>query len=249
MRLIWIRQIEISVLERIINQIDFYRLRFISITLFTPATNDEKASDLIEDGGQITSSAATNAHFHNSKSAQIVLGFVFASAVFSQTFSLVGQSWTLVFLLAGLWLTGYFAAGWLIRSNFVPGLNRLKPSRRFPWLAICAVLGFLLIYFLPITVYPMPQHVEIIATGERNPLSQGSEVWLQSITAGDYDSPAFMRSCQGDWKWYEKSLVSFTEQQPSTVRCTVRSDDSFAIRVGTHPWSGKMRLVYGELPD
>lgn len=178
---------------------------------------------------------------------KVALGAVFASAVFSQTFSFISSTWGQVVLLVLLWISATLTAGWLIEQWLIPGLQTFRPSQRWLWLGICFLSGFLLIFLIPITVYPAVQTIQLTAMGEKNPLAQSSQVWLQGISAGDYDSPAFLRSCEGDWIRQDHSLVSLEDRQPSVLTCRVRSDDSLTIRIGMHPWSGLVRLEYAGL--
>lgn len=135
------------------------------------------------------------------------------------------------------------SVGQALTRVFGQGLSSLKPWQRWLWLAICFAVGLLMVYLLPVSVFPLQHHLEITATGQKNQLAQGSEVWLAAVQTGGINiTPRLDKICHGDWSINDSLLVS-SENQPSNLNCLVKTDGQIYLKFGTHPWSGIVRIT------
>ena len=96
-------------------------------------------------------------------------------------------------------------------------LNRCTAYRRAIWLGTVGFLTVILIFWTGTTFLPgiIGAHsLEIIATGEASPDSQGSEVWIKSIHYGNGKEVDLSElSATGEWTMeYEGYLASYQEQ-------------------------------------
>ena len=117
---------------------------------------------------------------------------------------------------------------------------------RLVWI-ICALLaGLLLVFTIPVSVYPKRQEVRIQATDEKDPASQGSEVWLNNIRTGQADFPVDLQACTGNWDRIGSSLVYATGSAETTLICTIYTSDSIRLFFGQHGWSGSVQVLRGD---
>ncbi len=176
--------------------------------------------------------------------AALVIGMAFG---FSITNLALTPDWQTTFRILG-WLGFSILAVLLVYLTLdrmiYPRLKTFRPAIRIAWVGMCLLAGFGLMIALPWTRYPKQSEIKIIATGEKNPLAEGSEVWLASITNGlKTNYPGWRNSCRGDWVANEQMLVS-SQNQPSRLTCWVNWDGPIVVRLGTHRWSGIAQVVY-----
>ncbi len=172
--------------------------------------------------------------------AALALAAFAASQVFtSETRRLWWALGSLLFFLAACPLS-YF----LFERVIWPGLGAAAPRARAGWVAASLLAGVFLALTIPLTPYPKMNHVRVLATGEKNPAAQGSEVWLGSVAAGPKTATTpLKRLCRGDW-YAKGALLAFSHAQPEALDCRVKSTSTIAFTFGMHPWSGKVRLAY-----
>jgi len=115
--------------------------------------------------------------------------------------------------------------------------------------AIASILvGVFLLLVIPVRVpeFPVTYSFNILATGETSDETEGSEVWLTSISTGkEVFSKHLKDICQGEWLQKENYLVS-QKNQPSELICSIRTSQDIIVHFRTTPRSGKVALVYGD---
>lgn len=124
-------------------------------------------------------------------------------------------------------------------------LASFGPRARAAWLLLCFLIGGILLVVVPVE-RPLPatrHHLEIVATGDSNPMARASEVWILEIQRPDGSIlPLDDLSLSGDWEVRDGGLVSYQNQPAAAEWGGVTTEGDFAITVVSHPWSGVMEI-------
>jgi len=119
----------------------------------------------------------------------------------------------------------------------------LTVRESWPRLAVAAFLALLLALMLPTlhagVVYQLD--LEIIATGAKNPASQGSEVWVKKFTLGDEARPSELFDPGADWEPRDDLLVSY-RHQPARLSWHGWVPRDTRLEFGKHAWSGVVEV-------
>lgn len=91
---------------------------------------------------------------------------------------------------------------------------------------------------------PEPTFLKIVATGEKNQESKGSEVWISSIEADGVEQDLTQVTDAG-WELRENNLVSY-QHQPTSLFYTTEDVRHVNITFGAHDWSGIVQIYNGE---
>lgn len=106
---------------------------------------------------------------------------------------------------------------------------------------ICSLIFTLLfVCLVPLNKLPQQSTLEITATGEKNPDSLGSEVWIQSIIISPDQKIEFDKLSKSEgWEIKDKSLFSY-QNQPASIKWSGWLNKNLSIALTSHPWSGKV---------
>jgi hypothetical protein len=142
---------------------------------------------------------------------------------------------------AGIIVLAAMAAAWLARWVLWVARSRLGvlspgcvAAAGIASLAVGLVFAAL-IARLP--VVPTFHHLEVIATGERNAESLGSEVWVRGLPAGGASA------ADGGWERRADDLASVAAQ-PAAFRWSGWLARDAELRLVAHPWSGIARVTW-----
>lgn len=104
-----------------------------------------------------------------------------------------------------------------------------------------ALAGLLTGAFLVVVIPsgpPLPHRLEIVATGRKNPASQGSEVWVPAIRDTDGGAiPSSELQLGAGWEVRDGVPVSL-RHQPAVLKWRGGAEGDVTIVLGAHPWSG-----------
>jgi len=175
----------------------------------------------------------------------VVLGLCIALSIGSLVVS-TDTPWVVIGLvLVSFSLLGTALAFVLLRKVIFPGLRRYSWKVCLIWIGLCLLAGYFFVYWIPWTSFPKVNHLRIIATGEKNILAKGQEVWLAGITTGQRDYTSNLdHICQGNWAITDGMLVS-SQLTPNILDCQIHTDDFIKVKFGMHPWSGKLSILFG----
>lgn len=130
-----------------------------------------------------------------------------------------------------------------------PWIGKLERKEKTGWIIASLVAGAILLYAIPIPVpglfFGAPPHtIKIRATGQKNPASQGSEVWLLSADDSIACQIPF-RWLRADpaWKLLDNYFVSKHEQPGNLLWSGYFSDRRCRLVFSSHPWSGFVRVT------
>jgi len=100
------------------------------------------------------------------------------------------------------------------------------------------IAGLALLVISPIV--PSSAHeLEIEATGQRNPLSSGSEIWIWKLTRSNGSSiPASDLVVEGPWSVGQDSLLAKPGTPPASIKWTGRTRGNLIITFGVNHVSG-----------
>jgi hypothetical protein len=195
---------------------------------------------------------ATNCqHYVNSVGVTLALaagfGLAAALAYASQFLGLWTQSTARQLLTLG-YLTAFFGliAFGVWRRVLRPRWLTFAPAGRRAWLIGTLLCAAWLVVAIPISPRLPPSHhtLAIVATGQRNPAAQGSEVWLQRLERSDgLPLPLTDLQPEGDWEMRDNVWLSY-QNQPATLRWQGPMDGSLRLILTAHPWSGLVRVVW-----
>lgn len=121
-----------------------------------------------------------------------------------------------------------------------PRLAGYSTRVKVSWIVISLLVGELLIVVWPIhTFRPSVQHtLEVIATGQKNPQAQDSQVWIR---AGRWSNGTTMSINElqlfGPWEVQDRVLFS-AQDQPASLNWTGMSKDDLNLVFLARPWSG-----------
>lgn len=170
--------------------------------------------------------------------ATLLLAIVFGLFSTSQILTMASPFliWVLVFILS---IVAWAGAFYFLGIKFVNYEFSKYERKSIIFLSlVCMAAGFFLVVTIPLTVFPKVTTIKIIATGEKQPNSFGSEVWLAQIAESTKSSSITMDDrCSDNWVEIDDLLVS-SLNQPSEITCTIKTEKGLLIIFGTHPWSG-----------
>ncbi|ATB48877.1 hypothetical protein [Corallococcus macrosporus] len=125
---------------------------------------------------------------------------------------------------------------WLVRR-----LERRSLTQRRAWLGAVSLLALLLLVAAPIHVLmpAEPFTLTLRATGERNPQSQGSEVWVLGLldAHGTRLSPKGWRP-EGNWERRNGDVWLSHLDQPALLHWEARTRGPLVLQLLTHDHSG-----------
>jgi len=149
----------------------------------------------------------------------------------------------LLYLIAFFTILIYF----VIIKILIPHLRIYSPRQRALWLIGCLIGGIWLALAIPL---PMPpplatnHTLEIIATGKKNPLSQGKEVWVIGLfLPNGKQIPPSEFTLKGDWEIRDGIPLSY-KNQPSQLYWQGRAAGDLRLVFVSHPWSGKVKVIW-----
>jgi hypothetical protein len=146
-----------------------------------------------------------------------------------------------------LFLSGFAISLLTIQKVLIPHLKESNIKTWIVWILASSMFALFLLFVIPIRSLDIPvKHtLKIIATGQKNDLSKGTEVWLHSIISGDEVFSSHLKNiCKGDWEVNNANLVS-SNNQPSVLICTIRTTHNLSARFIISPLSGKVELISG----
>lgn len=142
-------------------------------------------------------------------------------------------------------LLGCVAWGAVLYRGGLPWLRRQLEQRSLPqrraWLGTVSLLAVLLLVAAPIPVLmpAEPFALTVRATGERNPQSQGSEVWVLGLldSHGALLSPKGWRP-EGRWERRNGDVWLSHLAQPAMLHWEAGARGSLVLQLLTHDYSG-----------
>lgn len=145
----------------------------------------------------------------------------------------------LYFLLAS------FIIIYLIRKKF--GTFNKKFERKYivPFVIITVMItiGNLLLFKGTFFETALNQKVKITALGEKNILSNSSEVWITGIEADGIELDLKNLVLPEGWERRENAILSYKDQ-PKSIEINIRAQN-INIKFLTHAWSGKVGVLSG----
>ena len=194
--------------------------------------------------------------FHNSKSLKsyipallsLLVGMLIANPYLEWLRSQTGLSSVVGIILVYVYASIFFSAI-VYQLFFKFGLSRIacydKKWRLF-WISFSLILGIWLSIAIPLEFPKQTNNLDlkIVATGEKNPQSNGSEVWLSRLVLpnGDVVPVENFQAGKG-WEIREGLWFSFFSEEPLIWSGSV---DSAQLVFVSHPWSGMVEIWLNE---
>lgn len=147
-----------------------------------------------------------------------------------------------------IYLIGLFtllAFGVLFRF-VAPRLSGFSRRATATWFLIAFLTGAYLLLAIPVKMPTATSihQLEVVATGQKNPAAQGSEVWLTGFLQNDGTAlPAADFQLDGTWEVRDGVPVSY-QHQPAVLRWQGQLDGSATLRMLAHPWSGIVTITW-----
>jgi hypothetical protein len=136
----------------------------------------------------------------------------------------------------------YFLLFRLILSR----LSKYSQKAKVLWLAGSLLAGIWLAIAIPLpfpAMSPIPHKLEVIAIGQKDPRSQGSEVWLLGLYLPD-GRKVDVTEFNLDRSWIIRDGVPVSYQnQPASLSWQSTAQGMMRLVLGTHPWSGIAQLI------
>jgi hypothetical protein len=149
-------------------------------------------------------------------------------------------------LLVPIYLVVVFVAlaYWLLFGPAGLQLRRAARRTRLAWAAVASVGAVVLVVGLPIRppVVPRAQQLELVATGEKNNASQGSEVWVDGLDLANGTTVAATDFILDAGWQVRNGLAMSQDRQPATLRWQGPTSGDARLRLLTHGWSGVVQV-------
>jgi len=147
-------------------------------------------------------------------------------------------------LVVFLMLMAGFAV--VARRMLLPLLSRRagRPARlgAYALVALLAAVSVQLVWPFQTRFFPRSDELEVTALAQRNPLSQGSEVWA-GVSRADGAAVAPNRSrLEGGWEQKDEHTLMNAGAQLSTARWAVKRGVGAQLKLTRHPWSGMAKV-------
>lgn len=140
----------------------------------------------------------------------------------------------------------------VIKHAIWPHLRPHSSRRRIGIIALALGFSGVLMLAIPVsppTLAPLDHQLEIVATGTKNPLAQGSEVWVEKVvTSSDKVVAPEEFEREGEWEIRDGILLS-SLSQPARLRWTGTTTGDVIVYLKTHPWSGIVQLTWDGQPQ
>lgn len=97
---------------------------------------------------------------------------------------------------------------------------------------------------LPVSFFSdTSEYITILATGERNPDSKGTEVWIPESDAKRLQAKVVRQDA--GWESREGAMVSY-QNQPATIQSFLKLKSEKYLTFSTHEYSGVVEVKYGK---
>jgi hypothetical protein len=129
----------------------------------------------------------------------------------------------------------------------LPRLSKFSPRAKALWLTGSLLAGMWLAIAIPLPIPPtmslITHTLEVIATGQKDPRSQGSEVWVTGLYLTDGNKLDITNFTLGDgWIVRDGVIVSF-QYQPAILSWKGAVDGNLRLTLVAHPWSGFAKII------
>ncbi|MDH3538801.1 MAG: hypothetical protein OEP52_02300 [Acidimicrobiia bacterium] len=148
----------------------------------------------------------------------------------------------LILLVTSIALLLLAPTRWLFSRTW----HRLEGRRRGRWLLASVVAGGLLALAIPVEHTPLrsvEETVEVVATGDRNPASAGSEVWIFKVTENDRPLDLTDFDLPRSWELKEGALLSPRQSMPAPISWKTEVSRETDLVMLTHPLSGIVEVT------
>ncbi|QSQ25079.1 DUF2029 domain-containing protein [Pyxidicoccus parkwayensis] len=141
---------------------------------------------------------------------------------------------------------GVLALAALLYRWGIPGvrrqLERFTRKQRWAWLGTCGLVAGILLVALPLHYRPPPVRLAltVTATGERNPSSLGSEVWVLELLGEDGTPLPMQKDWHPDAAWELRDGKHWLAQgsRPARLEWEGLVSERLVLKLVSHPYSG-----------
>jgi membrane protease YdiL (CAAX protease family) len=141
-------------------------------------------------------------------------------------------------LVIGYLIILFSGLAYLVLMRFIrPRLEQFSRRAQIAWIVLALLLGAFLLLVIPIRRPALTTHhqLEIVATGQKNPASQGSEVWVTGLLLDGGDRVAASAfELDGNWELRDGVPLSH-QQQPAKLRWQGAVESEAKLRLLSHP--------------
>jgi hypothetical protein len=179
--------------------------------------------------------------------ASLVAGIAAATGFVIHIVELQTQSSAIIFAIFILLAILFSALLYTTLRHFIlPRLQPFLPRSALLWVLLSLAVGAFLIVAIPDQLPPEPKyhHLEIVATGQKNPMSKSTELWVIGLFNEDSSQvPTADFKLTGHWEIRDDIPVSAWEQ-PATLQWDgiLRGDGQ--LKLSRHPLSGIARITW-----
>ncbi len=162
-----------------------------------------------------------------------------------QTGQLDGIGWLFEYIYFALFFTPIF---YMLLFLFM-AVRLAKYKKNIKWLLVFGLfaLGILLAFILPIHIPALKSNVSLIinTTAEKNPNSQGSEIWVIALTQADGKQiPQSEFKFDDQWQIKDGAFMSAGEQASAMLSWGGKTNQPMQLTFLTHNWSGIAQVTW-----
>lgn len=147
----------------------------------------------------------------------------------------------MILYLTTLFYIAYFA----LYNYFIRYLKKCSIKKFTAIQIVSIVLSIVVLTLLPVNIKHkvVESEFELTALGQKDTLSNGSEVWIDSIIVDRVNFNVNDLKLESGWEIKNGRIVSY-QNQPSTLKLKFSAKESITINFIKHPHSGTAILTY-----
>ncbi len=148
---------------------------------------------------------------------------------------LLGSYFILIFSL--------LAYGVMCRFSW-PRLAGFSRRAKLIWVGVSLLVGGLMLVVIPVSVSiptpesPIPHTLKLVATGQKNPQAQASQVWLRLRRADGNEIPLTEMQADSCWETVADGTIRCLAPQPAHLTWQGFLQGDAILLFTAHPWSG-----------
>jgi hypothetical protein len=113
-------------------------------------------------------------------------------------------------------------------------------------ISIIILIGIVILYPINLTDRNYDCELKVLATGDKNSLSESAEVWILDVHSDLEQVESITESEVIDSNWIQSGERLVAVKWPASVRYSVEASEYLTLRLYKHDWSGKAKVFLND---